>query len=87
MSAEFKRRGSIMRVWVLGLSILTLVSCHQAAPPVLAIGGDFALTDHNGHRFHISSLRGSAVMIFLAILHARSPVLRLSRSCPSFTEN
>jgi protein SCO1/2 len=64
MSVEFKGRGSILRVWVLALSILTLVSCHQAAPPVLPIGGDFALTDHNGQRFHISSLRGSAVMIF-----------------------
>jgi len=54
----------MMRVGVLGLSMLALVSCHQARPPVLPIGGDFTLTDHNGHPFHISSLHGSAVMIF-----------------------
>ncbi|HEV3059821.1 MAG TPA: SCO family protein [Vicinamibacterales bacterium] len=34
------------------------------APPVLSIGGDFTLTDHNGQRFELSSLRGKAVLIF-----------------------
>jgi protein SCO1/2 len=33
-------------------------------PPILSIGGDFALTDHNGQRFELSSLRGKVVLIF-----------------------
>ena len=33
-------------------------------PPVLEIGGDFALTDHNGRPFELSSLRGDVVLIF-----------------------
>lgn len=32
--------------------------------PVEPIGGDFALTDHNGAPFALSSLRGKAVLIF-----------------------
>lgn len=32
--------------------------------PVLPIGGDFTLTDHNGQSFRLSSLRGRAVLIF-----------------------
>ena len=34
------------------------------ALPVLPLGGDFNLTDHNGGRFELSSLRGKAVLIF-----------------------
>jgi protein SCO1/2 len=34
------------------------------APPVLPIGGDFVLTDHNGQRFESSSLRGKVVLVF-----------------------
>jgi protein SCO1/2 len=33
-------------------------------PPVLPIGGDFTLTDHNGERFSLSSQRGKVVLIF-----------------------
>jgi len=36
----------------------------EPPPPVLPIGGDFALTDHNGQHFELSSLRGKAVLIF-----------------------
>ena len=32
--------------------------------PVLPIGGDFTLTDHNNARFELSSLRGKVVLIF-----------------------
>ena len=54
-------------VSALGLALITLVGCHRAEPPklpVLSIGGDFVLTDHNGQRFELSSLRGKAVLIF-----------------------
>ena len=34
------------------------------APPVLPIGGDFALTDHNEQAFELTSLRGKVVVIF-----------------------
>ena len=45
--------------------LVSLAACHrQAALPVLPIGGDFALTDHNGQRFELASLRGRAVLIF-----------------------
>jgi protein SCO1 len=35
-----------------------------APPPILPIGGDFVLTDHNGRHFALSSLRGRVVLIF-----------------------
>ncbi|HUK34163.1 MAG TPA: SCO family protein [Vicinamibacterales bacterium] len=44
-----------------------ITACHRAAAPslpVLPIGGDFTLTDHNGQPFTLSSLRGRAVLIF-----------------------
>jgi protein SCO1 len=59
-----------MRGWIvsaLALALFTLVSCHRAEVPklpVLSAGGDFVLTDHNGQRFELSSLRGKAVLIF-----------------------
>lgn len=34
------------------------------APPVLPIGGDFALTDHNEQPFALTSLRGKVVLVF-----------------------
>jgi len=51
--------------WMLCLAAIGSLACHQAAPlPVFSIGGDFALTDHNGKRFDLHSLRGKAVLIF-----------------------
>jgi len=47
--------------------LATAAACHRQAAatvPVLPIGGDFALTDHNGQRFELASLRGRAVLIF-----------------------
>ena len=32
--------------------------------PILPIGGDFTLTDHNGQPFALSSLRGKVVLVF-----------------------
>jgi protein SCO1/2 len=44
---------------------LSAAACKQAPKlPVLHDGGDFALTDHNGQPFELSSLRGKAVLIF-----------------------
>jgi protein SCO1 len=48
------------------LCLITSValSCQRTDLPVLNIGGNFVLTDHNGQRFELSSLRGKAVLIF-----------------------
>lgn len=57
----------IVRGWLItlvALAVITLASCHQAQLPVLSTGGDFVLTDDNGQRFELSSLRGKAVLIF-----------------------
>ena len=56
-----------MRRWTLrlvALSFMTFVGCYRADLPVLSTGGDFVLTDHNGQRFQLASLRGKAVLIF-----------------------
>lgn len=34
------------------------------SPPVLSLGGDFSLTDDDGHHFDLSSLRGKVVLVF-----------------------
>jgi protein SCO1/2 len=48
--------------------VLALVNCGRTRSagqlPVLSIGGDFTLLDHNGQRFELSSLRGKVVLIF-----------------------
>src|SRR5579862_3996206 len=53
-----------MRGWMVGLLVLALVGCQRTELPVLAVGGDFALTDDNNQPFELSSLRGKAVLIF-----------------------
>jgi protein SCO1/2 len=56
-----------VRGWIVSLValvLMTLVSCRRSELPVLSVGGDFVLTDHNGQRFELPSLRGKAVMIF-----------------------
>lgn len=59
------------RVPVLGglaavLVAVALAGCLGPSPllPILPIGGDFALTDHNGQPFTLASQRGKAVLIF-----------------------
>jgi protein SCO1 len=55
----------ILILSVVCFAAFAMVACRQAAKlPVLPVGGDFALTDHNGQRFELSSLRGKAVLIF-----------------------
>jgi len=56
-----------MRGLIICLAALGCLSCNRTAIsqlPVLPVGGEFALTDHNGRSFHLSSLRGKAVLIF-----------------------
>jgi protein SCO1/2 len=53
-----------MILWLVALGCL---NCHRAARealPILPVGGDFTLTDHNSRPFSLSSLRGKAVVIF-----------------------
>jgi protein SCO1/2 len=57
-----RKRPTLFR-WFSVLVIFAAIGCHRE-PPVLTIGGNFMLTDHNGQRFELSSLRGKAVMIF-----------------------
>jgi protein SCO1/2 len=56
-----------MRRLIICLAALGCLGCSRTATsqlPVLPVGGEFALTDHNGQPFHLSSLRGKAVLIF-----------------------
>ncbi len=50
---------------VLGGVSTACTSTPASAPlPVLPIGGDFTLVDHDGRPFELTSLRGKAVLIF-----------------------
>jgi protein SCO1 len=51
---------------ILCLMAFAAVGCGRQSPTLAAPqeGGDFALTDHNGQHFELSSLRGKAVLIF-----------------------
>jgi protein SCO1/2 len=49
---------------ILGLVALACLGCQRAELPVLSIGGDFSLTDHDNQPFQLSSVRGKAVLIF-----------------------
>jgi protein SCO1/2 len=56
-----------VRCVLICIALLGSLSCRNSASkrlPVLPIGGDFALTDHNGQHFDLSSLHGKAVLIF-----------------------
>lgn len=53
-----------MRGIVLGLVALVCLGCQRAELPVLPVGGDFALTDHDSQPFQLASLRGKAVLVF-----------------------
>ncbi len=56
-----------MRRLIICLAALGCLGCNRTATsqlPVLPVGGEFTLTDHNGQPFHLSSLRGKAVLIF-----------------------
>lgn len=54
-----------MRGIILGLIALACLGCQPAEElPVLSVGGDFALTDHDNQPFELSSQRGKAVLVF-----------------------
>src|ERR1019366_5768830 len=69
-----RRDGQEMKTAALGLaaalaalSTLGAAGCPRHAAdsiPILPIGGDFTLTDHNGQPFELSSLRGKVVLLF-----------------------
>jgi len=56
------------RIAAAALALAVTAACQRApaAPslPVLPIGGDFTLTDHDGQPFELASLRGRAVLVF-----------------------
>ena len=48
-------------------SALSTAACGRTRTPdlsVIPLGGDFTLTDHDGHPFELRSLRGKVVLIF-----------------------
>lgn len=56
-----------MRRLIVCLAALGSLSCQQLASnrlPVMSIGGNFSLTDHNGQHFDLASQHGKAVLIF-----------------------
>ena len=59
---------TVHRAAAITLSLLMAFAfseCRAREPlPIEPIGGDFALTDHNGQRFDLASLRGKTVLIF-----------------------
>ena len=61
---EHLARFDMMRTSILALIVLCCMSCHRTELPLLPDGGEFNLTDHNSKPFHLSSLRGRAVLIF-----------------------
>jgi protein SCO1/2 len=66
MPASGRRWAMVIPLFVAiaGAAAWMVVTRQRPALPVLPIGGDFALTDHNRARFELSSLRGKAVLIF-----------------------
>lgn len=65
MTGPSARRGIVAG---LALAVALTVACQSAPPvpelPVLPIGGDFELTDHDGQPFTLQSQRGKVVLIF-----------------------
>lgn len=58
----------MLRAAASAVAMAVTVACQTAPPapelPVLPIGGDFSLTNHDGQPFALSSLRGKVVLIF-----------------------
>ena len=62
------RRRTVLRAAASAVALAVSAACQSAPPapelPVLPIGGDFELTNHDGQPFALSSLRGKVVLIF-----------------------
>ena len=58
----------MLRAAASAVALAVSAACQSAPPapelPVLPIGGDFELTNHDGQPFALSSLRGKVVLIF-----------------------
>lgn len=60
------------RVAAILVATLLLAACGGSSPEVhstLLKVGDFTLTDENGQEFHLSSLRGTPVLLFFGYTH------------------
>ncbi len=62
------RRRTVLRAAASAVALAVSAACQSAPPapelPVLPIGGDFELTNHDGQPFALQSLRGKVVLIF-----------------------
>jgi protein SCO1/2 len=59
------RRWILIFVAVAAVSVaVAAISYHRTELPVLKVGGNFVLTDHDSQRFELSSLQGKVVLIF-----------------------
>ncbi|MDZ7630283.1 MAG: SCO family protein [Gemmatimonadaceae bacterium] len=58
------RRTAWLAAALYGAALLTGCGASKEAPPPSGPATNFALTDHNGHPFELSSLRGKTVMLF-----------------------
>lgn len=60
-----RRSAGLLAVMVLGLGLAACQARPAAEPlPILPIGGDFTLTDHDGRPFTLASQRGKVVLVF-----------------------
>lgn len=59
-----RRAGFVAAAILVMAAVWAGITRPWARLPVLPIGGEFALTDHNGARFQLSQLRGKVVLVF-----------------------
>ncbi len=64
MSTRLRLAAAVLVALVGGTTAACDRAPAAAALPVLPIGGDFTLTDHENRAFELTSLRGKAVLIF-----------------------
>lgn len=63
-----KRRGRAAELWTVlaaaGLAVACSAGQEPRGLPDTSIGGDLTLTDHDGERFELGSMRGKVVLVF-----------------------
>lgn len=57
-------RRSFAQLCITGACCVGSTGCGSKELPILPIGGNFRLTDHDGKLFELASLKGNAVLIF-----------------------